>query len=124
MTEPISNAAVIIAATTSLTLFGVATGLHPELLLAGLAGGLWSLFYLPPMVWYQRICAASIGSLVSGWFTPAAAIGITSMSWWPAGVTHDIVQFPLAVTIGLLSHAVIGPSMLKFAKQKADEVAK
>ena len=49
MAEPTSSAAALAAATaTGLTVFGVATGLHPAILLAGLAGGLWALSYQEP----------------------------------------------------------------------------
>jgi hypothetical protein len=34
------------------------------------------------------------------------------------------VQLPVAVLIGLLSHSVLGPSFLRIAQRKADEVSK
>lgn len=122
MAEPTTSAAAFIAATTGLTLFGVATGLHPGLLLAGMAGGLWALNYLPRMAWYQRVCSASVGAVVASWFAPAVSIGISSLSWWPKGITLDIVQFPVAVVLGLLAHSVIGPAMLSAGKRKAEEL--
>ena len=46
MAEPATSTAAVIASALGLTVFGVATGLHPSLLIAGLAGGMWALFYL------------------------------------------------------------------------------
>lgn len=124
MAEPTSSIALIAATAAGLTILGVATGLHPAILLAGLAGGLWALSFLPPMAWWQRILAAVVGSLVAGWCTPVVALGITSFDWWPKPVTPEIVQFPIAVAIGLLAHTVIGPALIRIARAKADEVSK
>jgi hypothetical protein len=46
MPEPTVSTVVIATSTaTGLTFFGIATGLQPAILFAGLAGGLWSLSY-------------------------------------------------------------------------------
>lgn len=124
MAEPASSVAVAAATAAGLTLFGIATGLRPEILLAGFAGGLWSLTFLPAMAWWQRVLAAVLGALVAGWVTPAVALGITSFAWWPKPVTPDIVQFPIAVAVGLLAHTVLGPALIRVVRAKADEVSK
>lgn len=38
MAEPATSTAAVIASAMGLTIFGIATGLHPSLLIAGLAG--------------------------------------------------------------------------------------
>lgn len=124
MAEPTSSAAIIAATAAGLTLFGVATGLHSGILLAGLAGGLWALSYLPPMLWWQRTLVAFIGALIAGWATPPVALGLTSFAWWPKPVTPEIIQFPIAVAIGLLAHTVIGPALIRIARAKAQDAAK
>lgn len=123
MAEPASSA-IVIAGAAGLTIFGVATGLSPALLIAGMAGGFWALSYMPPMPAGKRITTAALSALLAGWATPAIVAAITSMSAWPSAVTHDIVQFPVAIAFGMLSHTVIGPAMLKFASRKIEEVAK
>lgn len=125
MPEPTSSAAALAAATaTGLTIFGVATGLHPSILLAGLAGGLWALSYQEPSPAWKRVGLTVMASIVSGYLTPAVAAGVTSLGAWPQSVTRDVVQLPIAVLIGLLSHRVLGPALMRFAAQKAEEVTK
>ena len=125
MAEPTSSAAALAAATaTGLTIFGVATGLHPSILLAGLAGGLWALSYQEPSPAWKRVGLTVMASIVSGYLTPAVAAGVTSLGAWPQSVTRDVVQLPIAVLIGLLSHRVLGPALMRFAAQKAEEVTK
>lgn len=123
MAEPTTSIAIA-ATAAGLTIFGIATGLQPGILLAGFSGGLWALSYLPPMAWWQRILVAVLGALLAGWVTPAVALGVTSISWWPRAVTAEILQFPVAVAIGLLAHTVIGPAVIRVARAKIDEVSR
>lgn len=125
MAEPTTSAIALAAATaTGLTIFGVATGLHPAILLAGLAGGLWALSYQEPAPAMKLVAVTIMSAIVSGYLTPAVAAGVTSIGVWPQAVTRDLVQLPIAVLIGLLSHRVLGPALLRIAAQKAEEVAK
>lgn len=124
MAEPASSAALAAATATGLTLFGVATGLHPAILLAGLAGGLWALSYQEPSPVWKRVAVTIMAAIVAGYLTPAVAAGVTSIGAWPQNVTRDLVQLPIAVVIGLLSHRVLGPALLRIATQKAEEAAK
>lgn len=123
MAEPASSA-IVVAGAAGLTIFGVATGLSPSLLIAGMAGGFWALSYMPPMPVWKRITTAALSSLLAGWVTPAVVAALTAWNGWPGSVTHDLVQYPVAVAFGLLSHTVIGPAMLKLAARKIDEVTK
>lgn len=125
MAEPTTSAAVMAAATaTGLTVFGVATGLHPAILLAGLAGGLWALSYHPPMGSARRVAVTIMAAVVAGYLSPAVAAGLTAISIWPQTVTREMAQLPIAVMIGLLSHRVLGPALLRIAARKAEEVSK
>ena len=125
MAEPTTSAAVMAAATaTGLTVFGVATGLHPAILLAGLAGGLWALSYHPPMGARRRVAITIMAAIVAGYLAPAVAAGATSLSIWPDTLTREMVQLPIAVMIGLLSHRVLGPGLLRLAARKVEEVGK
>lgn len=124
MAEPASSAALAAATTAGLTIFGVATGLHPAILLAGLAGGLWALSYQEPAPAWKRVAVTIMAGIVAGYLTPAVAAGVTSIGAWPQAVTRDLVQLPIAVVIGLLSHRVLGPALLRIATQKAEEAVK
>lgn len=124
MPEPTSSAIALTATSAGLTVFGMATGLHPAILLAGLAGGWWALSYQDPLPVMKRVAVTIMSAIVAGYLTPAVAAGVTSIGAWPQAVTKDLVQFPVAVLIGLLAHRVLGPSILRIAAKKAEEVEK
>lgn len=124
MAEPTTSVAFAAATATGLTIFGVATGLHPAILLAGLAGGLWALSYQDPAPAWRRIAVTIMAAIIAGYLTPAVAAGVTSISAWPNAVTRDLIQLPIAVLIGLLAHRVLGPALLRIAEQKAQEATK
>jgi hypothetical protein len=65
-----------------------------------------------------------MSAIVAGYLTPAVVAGVTAFSAWPQAVTKDLMQFPVAVVIGLLAHRVLGPSILRIAAKKAEEVGK
>lgn len=124
MAEPASSGLSLAATATGLTLFGVATGLDPAILLAGLAGGLWALSYQPPAPAWKRVAVTAMASIIAGYLTPAIVAGATSLDAWPHAITHDLLQFPVAVLIGLLTHRVLGPAILRIAARKAEESTK
>lgn len=124
MAEPTSSIALMAATAAGLTIFGVATGLHPAILLAGLAGGLWALSYHPPMPIWKRCAVTVIAAVVAGYMTPIAAAAVASIDMVANFATIDMVQLPIAVLIGLLAHKVLGPAFLRIAAKKAEEVAK
>ena len=125
MPEPTTSTAAAISLTgAGLTLFGIATGLHPMLLLAGLAGGWWALSYQPDaMPVLRRITALSISALAAAWITPPAVATTVGAGWLGPGATGDILQFPGAMIVGLLAHAVLGPALMKFTAKKIEGAA-
>jgi len=60
-------------AATGITVGGVATGLHYEVLLAGFAGALASLSYLPLMGTWSRVWTLFTSSLAAGYTAPFLA---------------------------------------------------
>lgn len=124
MTEPTSSVVALIATSAGITIFGIATGLNPAILLAGLAGGWWALSYQDPLPVMRRVTVTMMSAIVAGYLTPAVVAGVTALSAWPQAVTNDLIQFPVAVVIGLLAHRVLGPSILRIAAKKAEEVGK
>lgn len=119
MSEPTTP----LLATGGLTLFGVVTGLHPMLLVCGFVGCWWYNSYLAELTIGQRISSGIIAALVAGWSTPPIVTWLTSLAWWPGSVTGQIVGFPFALACGFLTHKVIGPSLLRIAQKKAEELA-
>lgn len=107
-----------------LVVFGVVTGLHPMLLVAGFVGCWWYNSYATsPMPLSQRLISGLIAALVAAWMTPPLIAWATGADWWPAHVSALTVGFPLALAIGFLTHKVIGPALLRIATKKAEDIA-
>ena len=127
MPEPTSSTVGIGLTAGGLTLFGIATGLHPMLLLAGLAGGWWALSYqTDPMPLLRRCSTLGISALVSAWVSPPAVAGIVAMALpqkIPAQSAGELLHFLIALIVGLLAHAVLGPALMKLAARKIEGAA-
>lgn len=103
-----------------ITLMGVHIGLHPEHLVAGFCGAMWSLLLCEPMPVFRRVSIATISTFVAGYLTPAVAAVVVNA--YPAEnvLTVEIVQYPVAVLIGFGTHGA-GPSILNFFKRKIEQ---
>lgn len=125
MPEPTTSAGAVISLTAGgLAVFGLATGLHPMLLLAGLGGGWWALSYLEtPMPALRRISTLGISSLAAAWMTPPAVAGVVGAGWLGPHATGEVLQYPAAMIVGLLAHSVLGPVLMKLAQKKIEGVA-
>lgn len=121
MPEPAATTLVAVGMTAAgLSIFGIATGLHPELMAAGVAGGWLSLSYLPAMAVGQRISTAILSAVAAAWGAPAVAGAVIGQPWVPAGLTYDVLRFPLAMGIGLMLHTVLAPGLMALAKRKME----
>lgn len=125
MPEPTASTASALALTAGgLTVFGMATGLHPMLLLAGLGGGWWALSYLEaPMPALRRISTLGISALAAAWITPPAVAGVIGAGWLGPHATGEVLQYPVAMFVGLLAHSVLGPALMKLAQRKIEGAA-
>jgi len=126
MPEPAttSSAAIIGLSTTGVTLFGLALGLRPELVLAGLWGAFWALSYADPMPLHRRCTASVIASILAGYGTPAAMAVVDGMGAIQAAGAQDKIQYPVAVGIGFLAHRILGPLLMRLAARRAEDVLK
>ncbi|MBI2306090.1 MAG: hypothetical protein HYU78_02190 [Rhodocyclales bacterium] len=127
MAEPTSTTGFLLglSSTFGITVFGVATGLHPAILLAGFSGGLWYLSIEQPAGALARVLFLGGSSLVAGYLAPViaalvAAAAAKTVPFWPADITRDVLQFPVAFCVGFLGLRWIGPALLRRA-QKAEE---
>jgi fructose-specific phosphotransferase system IIC component len=118
MSEP----ATPLLATGGLTFFGIVTGLHPMLLVAGFVGCWWYNSYLSGLTLRQRIVSGVIAALVAAWVTPPVISWLTALSWWPPTVPALTAGFPAALVAGFLTHKVIGPALLRSAEKKVEEI--
>jgi hypothetical protein len=126
MAEPTSTSAALGFSAFGLTIFGVATGLHPAILLAGLSGGLWAMSYQPPATLLARILFLAGSSMIAGYLAPVAAAVAASAAaklipFWPADVTRDVLHFPVAFCVGFLGLRWLGPAMLRRANKLEGE---
>ncbi|MFA5387741.1 MAG: putative holin [Candidatus Paceibacterota bacterium] len=122
MAEPSATTAGLAA--TGLTFFGVATGLDPAILIAGFAGGVWAQSYHPPMSIWRRLALIVMASILAGYLAPAAAAAVMSFGNTQGAFTLTALQLPVAVLIGLTSHRVLGPAIMRFAAKKAEGLSK
>lgn len=124
MPEPTTSTAAGLAAGGGLMLFGIVTGLHPALLITGAAGGWWALGYqTEPMPITRRISALVLAALSAAWGTPPSVAFLLSLGWLPVTVTAELIQYPVALVTGLLTHNVIGPGLMKLASKKIEGAA-
>jgi len=119
MAEPSASAAGLAA--TGLTIFGVSTGLDPAILIAGFAGGVWAQSYHPPVAIWRRLLMTALASILAGYLTPAIAAGVASFD---AMRNVEVLQLPIAVLVGLTSHRILGPAIMRFASKKIEELVK
>lgn len=124
MAEP--NATSVAAAAAGLSLFGVATGLDPATLIAGFAGGIWGQSYHPPTAIWRRLIVVIMASIIAGYLAPAAALGAVALVPVAAAgaLPLSAMQLPAAVLIGLTSHRVLGPAVMRLAGRKIEGLAK
>jgi hypothetical protein len=122
MAEPSVTAGTALAA--GLTLFGVSTGLDPAVLIAGVAGGLWAQSYNPPASIWRRLALIALAALLAGYLAPLATAIAATSSTVRGVITFSALQLPIAVLVGLTSHRVLGPAVMKFAAKKVEEYTK
>ena len=120
MNDP-SATGVSYSSSVGLVLFGIAIGLRPELMLAGLWGALWALSYSDPMPLYRRVTLAFLSSVLAGYGTPAVMVLIEHANLLQSDAAQQKLQYPVAVGVGFLAHRVLGPFLLRFAQKKANE---
>jgi hypothetical protein len=124
MAEPATSTAAVIASAMGLTIFGIATGLHPSLLIAGLAGGLWALFYGEPQPLLKRCLSAVMSALVAAWLAPVTAYSLHELPFAPKILPLDVLQFPIALVLGFLAMAIVGPGLMLLSRKKLEDAAK
>lgn len=112
-TGTVTNAAVA----TAITVWGVATGLSYEVLLAGFAGGLVSLSFIAPMSLWQRIWTPFAATLTAGYTAQIGAHYLSKML--DGGVNGLTLLVFSAFAIGVLTQVLI-PAAMKWVRRKAE----
>lgn len=122
MAEPSVAAGTVVAA--GLTVFGISTGLDPAILIAGLAGGLWAQTYYPPTPLGRRAALVILAAILAGYLAPIFAALAASFEIVRTVFAPGSLHPPFAVLVGLTSHRVLGPAVMRFAAKKAGELTK
>ena len=114
MADAAAAAAAIAITSTGLTVFGIATGLHPQYLVAGAVGGLWWLSYQDtPQPLAKRFTVTAISSVIAGFLTPLAVELVKIQEVFSTQIARDLLPFPVAIGIGFLAYSRIGPAILR-----------
>lgn len=100
----------------AITITGSILGVHYDALLAGFAGGLVSLSFLPSMTVWRSAYSVAASSLLAGFFAPAIALAMANYFPWLASL-GDYLRITSAAFIGVSAQAFI-PIMLAWARAK------
>ena len=117
MADPIAVGSIFSITESGLTVFGIATGMHPEFLVAGMVGAQWMFSYQPPQPILRRFSVTAISALIAAYLTPLAVAILRIKHFLPSEITQELVQMPVAVLIGLTSHRILGPALLRRAAE-------
>lgn len=112
-----ANAAVA----TSITVWGMATGLSYEVLLAGFAGGLVSLSFLGPMSIWRRIWTPFTATLTAGYSSPVWSYYLAKIVPPDGNVNTLALTVFSAFTIGVMAQVLI-PLAIRYAEKRAQSL--
>lgn len=118
MAEPASSTAGIAIAAGTITLTGSILGVHYDALLAGFAGGLVALSYLPAMTVPRIAGTVAAASLLAGFFAPVIAMGALNYFPWMSGA-GDSLRIATAAGLGIFGQALI-PAVLGYIRKKGN----
>lgn len=107
-------------AAASITIGGVATGLDYAVLLAGFAGGLVSLSFLPPMSIWRRIWTPVTATLTAGYASPVATYYLAQ--WVGAPEVAESFELFAAFATGVVTQFAI-PAFIKIAQRRFEKMA-
>lgn len=123
MSEPATSVTVTVTQAGGITLFGIATGLDPVLIVAGAAGGWWALSYLEsPGRALARANRIALSSILAAWGSPV----VVGLNFLP--LPENIPEFPLKIVvsigIGLSVIDIIGKGLMAFVREKVTQLSK
>lgn len=106
MPDPIVSSASIVIAASTVTLSGSVFGVQYDALLAGLAGGLVSLMYLPVMPVFKMAGTVAGSALLAGFFAPVLAAAALHFFPWLQAV-GDFLRLAGAAALGLGAQVLV-----------------
>lgn len=114
MAEPTTTAAATAATTAGFTLVGFLVGVHPDLVIAGLVGGIASILVMEAMPVRQRLESVAVAIMVSGLCGPLI-VSIAPRAFPELLRGSDIAALRLLVGFGLgvLAYRVLLPALIR-----------
>lgn len=114
---------------TGVMVIGVATGIHPLLLIGGILGGYYGLSLVDPMSPGKRIFTVAFSGLTAAWAAPLVsdlAAALIGSALAASGVTSTVrLDHPgfgavIAASLGVLANPVLLPALVRQARSRTD----
>lgn len=123
MAEPTTAAAVTATATTTagIAVAGAIAGVHPDLVIAGLVGGIAAILSMETMPLKQRISSVVVAIMVSGLLGPI--IVYAAPRAFPdllKGVDGGILRLAVGFLLGALAYRVLLPALMRRVGKEID----
>jgi len=115
MAEPASSTAGVAIAAGTITVSGSIIGVQYDLLLAGFAGGLVSLSYLPAMTRWRIAGSVASSAILAGFVAPVMAAGALHYLPWVASV-GDFMRMVAAFGLGICAQVLIPAALKRLGK--------
>lgn len=116
-----SDQAANALAASAVTIGGIATGLDFGVLLAGFAGGLVSLSFLPPMGMWRRIWTPVTATLTAGYLAPITVHYLSNI----AGDAINPLSLEAASAFGIGVMAQVGlPVLMRITRKRVERFEK
>ncbi len=119
MAEPTTTATA--AATAGFTLLGFLAGLHQDLIISGLVGGVAAILTMESMTVKQRLAAVTVAIMVAGLIGPLV-VNAAPRAFPDLLRAADVGPLRLAVgfILGALAYKVLLPVLIRRAKRTLD----
>lgn len=109
-------------AAAGITIFGMATGIDPSLIVGGIAGGWWALIQFEVQATpISRLLFVVLSALLGVLLTPLVAAIVLAMAPDDFPLQIEALRTALSVLIGLLAIKWVGPHIVTVASKAADK---
>lgn len=121
MAEPTTTATATAATTAGFTLLGFLAGLHQDLIISGLVGGVAAILTMESMTVKQRLAAVTVAIMVAGLIGPLV-VNAAPRAFPDLLRAADVGPLRLAVgfILGALAYKVLLPVLIRRAKRTLD----
>jgi len=116
MAEPTTTAAATAATTAGFTLVGFLVGVHPDLVIAGLVGGIAAILAMEAMPVRQRIESVIVAIATAGLCGPLlVSIAPRAFPDMLRGTDIGALRLGIGFGLGVLAYRVLVPALIRRA---------